>query len=313
MAQKHGKRYRASAAQVDRTKLYTPLEAITLARRQLGFGGDDVDVFVTHSHFDHRGLAFVVAGDSGRVFMSAVDAEAVRYQQTPAFPAKVREIMLRMGVTGVEYEELGRYEQAVRQEGGAFDFDRLTLVGEGDRVSVGDRDFQVIMVPGHTPGHAALVHPASGSVFFGDAVLMHINPCVMPPLDGRDQDMVQAQLDTMERIGSMDLAAGFLGHGPADFVATGQQVRDRARAIEKRVRDRIEDVCAAVAANAGMVGTDVAKSIPWSVRTDQWSAIPFMKRFIMYAEVDAYLDHLVRTGALERELQEGMWKYACRA
>ena len=33
MAQKHGKRYRASAAQVDRTKLYTPLEAITLAKQ----------------------------------------------------------------------------------------------------------------------------------------------------------------------------------------------------------------------------------------------------------------------------------------
>ena len=33
MAQKHGKRYRASAAQVDRTKLYTPHEAITLAKQ----------------------------------------------------------------------------------------------------------------------------------------------------------------------------------------------------------------------------------------------------------------------------------------
>ena len=33
MAQKHCKRYRDSAAQVDRTKLYTPLEAITLAKQ----------------------------------------------------------------------------------------------------------------------------------------------------------------------------------------------------------------------------------------------------------------------------------------
>ena len=36
--------------------------------------------------------------------------------------------------------------------------------------------FQVILTPGHSPGHACLEHAATGTIFVGDHVLPHITP-----------------------------------------------------------------------------------------------------------------------------------------
>ncbi len=289
------------------------LEAITLARRQIGFAPEDVDVFLTHHHFDHRGLAFSVGGPDSRIFMTRADADAVAYEQTEAFRQELLEKMGRLGLGSAEMDELAACAAVAERGGGNFDRDRVTFVEDGQALSVGNQDFRVVGVAGHTVGHAALLHEQSRSAFFGDAVLMEVNPCVMGPFDGGDADLVQAQLDTMERIACLDFDRGFVGHGPARRVLAQQQVRERARAIADRVRSRLEEIRGAIAAKPGAVGTDVAKTIPWSTRTDSWSSVPLMKRFIMYCEVDAYLEHLVRTGEVERTLEDGVWKYAVKA
>lgn len=289
------------------------LEAITLARRQMGFESDDVDVFLTHHHFDHRGLAFAVGGPSSRIFMTKADAAAVAYEQTAAFREELLEKMVLLGLDRPEVSELEAYAAVAERGGGSFDGARVTLVEDGQTIVVGSQSFQVVGVPGHTVGHAALLHEQSRSVFFGDSVLVEVNPCVMGPFDGTDADMVQAQLDTMERIQHLDFDYGFVGHGPARRVLTAQQVKERAAAIASRVRSRLAEIHAVVAAQPGALGTDVAKSISWSTRTDSWLVIPFMKRFIMYCEVDAYLEHLVRTGEMERSLEGSVWKYAVKA
>lgn len=289
------------------------LETLTLARRQTRFAADDVDVFLTHHHFDHRGLAFAFAGSESRIYMSKADADAVRYEQTDGFRQELVGKLERLGVRDRELEELKAYAASAEQGGGAFDYGRLTFVEDGQTVLVGDQSFLAVSVPGHTVGGMALLHPASRSAFFGDAILMGVNPCVMGSFDGTDADMVQAQLDTMERIRSLDFDRGFVGHGPVRQVLSHDEVADRAEAIAARVRSRLDEMRSAVEASPDLVGTDVAKSISWSTRTDPWSAIPFMKRFIMYCEVDEYLEHLVRAGEVVRRLEDGVWKYAARA
>lgn len=289
------------------------LEALTLARRQTRFAADDVDVFLTHHHFDHRGLAFAFAGPESRIFMSKADADAVLYEQTDAFRQELVGRLERLGVQGCELEDLKAYAATAEQGGGVFDYDRLTFVEDGQDLCVGDQEFVAVSVPGHTVGGMALLHPASRSAFFGDAILMDVNPCVMGPYDGTDADMVQAQLDTMERIRTLDFDRAFVGHGPVRQVLTHDDIAKRAEAIAERVRSRRDEIRSAVKSTPGLVGTDVAKSISWSTRTDSWSDIPFMKRFIMYCEVDEYLEHLVRAGEVVRRLENGTWKYAVSA
>jgi len=44
------------------------------------------------------------------------------------------------------------------------------ILGDGDMIDLGDRHFEVIHVPGHSPGSIALFEAASGVLFSGDAV-----------------------------------------------------------------------------------------------------------------------------------------------
>jgi glyoxylase-like metal-dependent hydrolase (beta-lactamase superfamily II) len=43
-------------------------------------------------------------------------------------------------------------------------------VGEGDEVDLGDRCFEVIHLPGHSPGSIGLWEESSGTLFSGDAI-----------------------------------------------------------------------------------------------------------------------------------------------
>jgi len=59
-----------------------------------------------------------------------------------------------------------------------FDADRISfqpveptqLLSDGDRIDLGDRVFQVVHIPGHSPGSIALLEQATGILFSGDVV-----------------------------------------------------------------------------------------------------------------------------------------------
>ena len=60
------------------------------------------------------------------------------------------------------------------------------LVSEGDIVGTGDRAFEVLHLPGHSPGSIALWERSSGSLFSGDAIYDGVIVDNLPGSDVRD-------------------------------------------------------------------------------------------------------------------------------
>ena len=58
-----------------------------------------------------------------------------------------------------------------------------TLLCDGDVVDLGDRAFEVLHLPGHSPGSIGLWEPATGVLFSGDAI--YDGP-LLDELDGCD-------------------------------------------------------------------------------------------------------------------------------
>jgi glyoxylase-like metal-dependent hydrolase (beta-lactamase superfamily II) len=48
--------------------------------------------------------------------------------------------------------------------------DLTAMLEDGDLIDLGDRRFEVMHVPGHTPGSIALWEPATALLFTGDAI-----------------------------------------------------------------------------------------------------------------------------------------------
>lgn len=100
-------------------------------------------------------------------------------------------------------------------------------VGEGDVIDLGDRVFEVMHLPGHTPGSLGLLEESTGTLFTGDAIY-----------DGEIFDFlpesnVPEYITTMERLRTMAVEVVHGGHGPT---LSGERMRQVAEAYLSRRR-----------------------------------------------------------------------------
>lgn len=82
-------------------------------------------------------------------------------------------------------------------------------VEEGDVIDLGDIAFEVMHLPGHSPGSIGLWQPQSGTFFSGDAVYDG------PLLDSLPDASVQDYVRTMQRLRELPVKAVHAGHDPS--------------------------------------------------------------------------------------------------
>ncbi len=80
------------------------------------------------------------------------------------------------------------------------------LLADGDVVDLGDRAFEVVHLPGHSPGSIGLWESATGVLFSGDAV--YDGP-LLDELDGSD---IEAYMTTMRRLRELPASVVHAGH-----------------------------------------------------------------------------------------------------
>lgn len=83
------------------------------------------------------------------------------------------------------------------------------LIDEGDRVDLGDRSFEVIHTPGHSPGSIMLWEAATGILFSGDTVYDG------PLIDDAYHSDRKAYAVTMKRIHDLPVRVVHGGHFPS--------------------------------------------------------------------------------------------------
>lgn len=79
----------------------------------------------------------------------------------------------------------------------------------GDTIDTGDRSFEVLHLPGHSPGSIGLWESATGSLFSGDAVYDG------PLLDELPESDIADYCATMERLLTLPVTVVHAGHDPS--------------------------------------------------------------------------------------------------
>jgi len=80
------------------------------------------------------------------------------------------------------------------------------IVAEGDRVDTGDRSFEILHLPGHSPGSIGLWEAATGTLFSGDAIYDG------PLLDELHHSDIADYIRTMRRLRSLPARVVHAGH-----------------------------------------------------------------------------------------------------
>jgi len=83
------------------------------------------------------------------------------------------------------------------------------IVEEGDVVDLGDRQFDVLHLPGHSPGSIGLWESKTGTLFSGDAIYDG------PLLDQLPRSNVADYLRTMRRLRELPVRVVHAGHDPS--------------------------------------------------------------------------------------------------
>ena len=100
------------------------------------------------------------------------------------------------------------------------------LIDEGDRVDLGDRSFEVIHTPGHSPGSIMLWEASTGILFSGDTIYDG------PLIDDAFHSDVDAYIASMKRILDLPVRVVHGGHFPS-FDGTRYRVLIKAWLKEK--------------------------------------------------------------------------------
>jgi len=81
-----------------------------------------------------------------------------------------------------------------------------SLIAEGDRIDLGDRSFEVLHLPGHSPGSIGLWEKATGTLFSGDAIY---DGQLLDTLPGSDRALYAK---TMQRLLELPVEVVHGGH-----------------------------------------------------------------------------------------------------
>jgi glyoxylase-like metal-dependent hydrolase (beta-lactamase superfamily II) len=152
----------------------------------------------THSHCDHIGGHHEFA----QTAIHASEADILRHPTNENTVAKgyVRQGMFIDAGDGDNFDPHSFVIRGVEPT-------RLLL--DGDVIDLGDRAFEVIHVPGHSPGSIALLERATGILFSGDMVHAGPNGIGRYSLYHSDND---AWLRSVERLLSLPVKTVHAGH-----------------------------------------------------------------------------------------------------
>jgi len=175
------------------------------------FGGPILAV-ATHAHMDHVGGLHEF--ESRAIHHAEADALAGAEGDLPLEASWYDDETLR-ALAGMGYDiRAGLLTEVPSEEFSASEHHLVgvaatQLLEHGDIIDLGDRAFEVLHLPGHSPGSIALFDHASRMLFSGDAI--YDGP-LLDEIPGSD---IEAYVDSMHRLRTLPVETIHAGHGPS--------------------------------------------------------------------------------------------------
>lgn len=166
----------------------------------------------THRHSDHVGglhefeTRLAHAQDADEIGAPKAFASLVTAEFPEGFAALMDSFGTPVGdllIDAIPHERYDPASYAVRAA------PPTRLLGEGDAVDLGDRAFEVLHLPGHTPGSIGLWDASSGTLFSGDAVYDG------PLYDFLPESNIPDYCLTMRRLRDLPVSVVHGGHDPS--------------------------------------------------------------------------------------------------
>jgi len=277
------------------------LEAMHSGIKELGIDMSKTDVLSTHVHHDHNGSIPQIISETSKVYMGRIDREIFIQLMTDAdFYWVTAETKFQE--EGYPSDELAktRLSNPARKYRPSGSFDILPL-DDGDLISCGDLNWEVILTPGHTPGHICLYEQNHKILITGDHLLFDITPNITWSM--KLDDSLNSYLASLKRISALEVRTALSAHR-----SNNGSFAERIRELQEHHAERLQDVLDIVQKNPNISGYDIASKMTWSIRSS-WADFPPGQRWFAVGEAISHIEHLVILGKLQRHNAGGINTY----
>jgi len=188
-------------------------DAILREIKEGGFPPEKIrHIFLTHFHHDHVGNATEISSITGaQIYIHEADADVVKGKApVPAGQSIIGKLLSPLLNRAFKFKPV----------------EKPFLLSDGSRDFL---PFQIIHVPGHTPGSTCLFHPEKAILICGDAI-NHRGGRLSPPPSLFTMDVEKAW-KSLKKLASLDFSILLPGHGPPIISGAAERVRKLFRSV----------------------------------------------------------------------------------
>lgn len=262
-----------------------------------GISLDRLDVLATHLHSDHSGQMATLCTGGNKAYASHVDGPLINAMTEEKYWEKFQGLytLLDLDQDHISYLEHPGYLFCPKEP---LDF---ILLKEGDLLHYGQYTFEVLEVPGHTPGQIVLMEKSQGLLISGDHILNEITPNIS--FWGFEHgDALGHYKESLLKIRALDLEWAFPSH------------RTRVHPVNQRIdellhhhEERLAEVLAILEKHSeAITARTVASFMDWSVRQKDFNLFPSPQKWFATSEAMAHLHHLSEKGLVKMTSQNGI-------
>ena len=268
------------------------MDAMQEALDETGVDLSRTDFFITHLHADHFGLVGSLAEEGSKVYFNKPDADVIfsggswdnmiEFARISGFPEDMLDDALNKH-PGYKYSSQMNFT--------------LSLLEDGDGLSIGDYNFTCVQTPGHTWGHTCLYDAGKKLFLSGDHILIDITPNIQLWSD-RDNPLEQ-YLASLDRVAELDIELVLPGHRR---VVT--KCNERIEELKTHHRDRADEILD-ILEGRSLSAYGVASKMHWDIDAESWETFPIPQQWFATGEAIAHLKYLEDRGEIRSEKREG--------
>ena len=259
--------------------------------KALNINLDRTDIFITHLHADHTGLADKLKTPANRVWISEMDGQILFLNTIDICWEYVMQQQIPMGFPRDHHMDKADhpgYAHFMSQ------LPELSIIQPGEMFTIGEYRLEVTDLKGHTPGQLGLFDQEKGILFSGDHILSNITPNITFWNSGMDD--LGNFLESLKKIKSMPVKTIFPAHRQI-ITNPGERAEELLEHHDRRLKHILE-----VLDVKNSTIYEIAARIPWNFGGGQFLKFPKSQQWFAAGEARAHMEHLERQNLVRKQV-----------
>ena len=254
------------------------------------------EVIITHLHVDHYGLAQEIKEISGaNIIVHKKEIESINTLKSKEY----RKDLNKSGLNEIDIKQSIKMIDLMEKDI-PRNFDEILQVNE--EIKTKNNLFEIILTPGHTPGHICLYDKKKKIMISGDHILNNSTPNIPYYPIEENYNPLNDYLESLKSISKLEIKKMLPAHNE-----TFSNVQNRIEQIIKHHSERLEDVINALDYESKNI-QEIAIEISWTKR--KWNNLDSINKFFAILETISHLEFLRLNNKIQKDFKNERWEYA---